>query len=386
MALSLITFGAVAQSEQVNPIIRLLQGTSGTTQSVQLIQQNDATNPTLTLKNLSATSGAPALRVLDKDGNQTFNISRLASSNDAAQLFQTLELKDGSKISMRDDGAAPRSPMFFDMYRSDADTGTVFTQMIYDNNWVGTPSSADVATIAILGRQMTGDSYFRTVEIDHHRVSSDAWSQPHLGIELSIQSNVAGNGVDGSVGIAVHNYGTLWGLSTPQAIDTGILLGRDEHRMTNFIRAMGNGADGNTNTLLFNVNYQGRVDAGSIFPIATATHTLGDVSNVYLSAWANTFVGTAGIGTTLHFSLGATNTGMFLPASNAIGFKNNNTETVRIDANGVLDFRNSQIVAMGGGAAPTLGTIGGGGPAVAGQAAWLKVLNAGAAHFIPTWQ
>jgi hypothetical protein len=43
-------------------------------------------------------------------------------------------------------------------------------------------------------------------------------------------------------------------------------------------------------------------------------------------------------------------------------------------------------VALGGGAAPTLGTIGGSGPATAAQNAWLKVRDAsGNARFIPVW-
>lgn len=45
------------------------------------------------------------------------------------------------------------------------------------------------------------------------------------------------------------------------------------------------------------------------------------------------------------------------------------------------------LVALGGGAAPTLGTIGGTGPATAGQNSWLRVLDsAGAAMWIPIWK
>ncbi|MDO8430820.1 MAG: hypothetical protein Q7S58_00270 [Candidatus Binatus sp.] len=44
-------------------------------------------------------------------------------------------------------------------------------------------------------------------------------------------------------------------------------------------------------------------------------------------------------------------------------------------------------VAMGGGAAPTLGTIGGGGPATAGQNSWLKLFDStGAAIYVPIWK
>lgn len=45
------------------------------------------------------------------------------------------------------------------------------------------------------------------------------------------------------------------------------------------------------------------------------------------------------------------------------------------------------LVALGGGAAPTLGTIGGGGPATAAQNSWMRVLDsAGAAFWVPVWK
>lgn len=45
------------------------------------------------------------------------------------------------------------------------------------------------------------------------------------------------------------------------------------------------------------------------------------------------------------------------------------------------------LVAMGGGAAPTVGTIGGSGPATAGQNSWLRVVDStGAACWVPAWK
>lgn len=44
------------------------------------------------------------------------------------------------------------------------------------------------------------------------------------------------------------------------------------------------------------------------------------------------------------------------------------------------------LVAMGGGSAPTLGTIGGSGPATATQNAWMRVVDSGGtAFYVPTW-
>lgn len=51
-----------------------------------------------------------------------------------------------------------------------------------------------------------------------------------------------------------------------------------------------------------------------------------------------------------------------------------------------LGFATGQSVALGGGAAPTFGTIGGSGPAAAAQVAWLKVLLNNVNTFIPYWQ
>jgi len=45
------------------------------------------------------------------------------------------------------------------------------------------------------------------------------------------------------------------------------------------------------------------------------------------------------------------------------------------------------LVALGGGAAPTLGTIGGSGPATAAQNTWMRVLDStGAAFWVPAWK
>jgi hypothetical protein len=45
------------------------------------------------------------------------------------------------------------------------------------------------------------------------------------------------------------------------------------------------------------------------------------------------------------------------------------------------------LIGLGGGAAPTLGTIGGAGPATAGQHSWARFLDdAGAAFWVPVWK
>lgn len=72
---------------------------------------------------------------------------------------------------------------------------------------------------------------------------------------------------------------------------------------------------------------------------------------------------------------------------------NGSDETVVGNSSGVTilsgtDIRwNRALVALGGGAAPTLGTIGGAGPATAAQNTWMRVLdNGGVAFWVPVWK
>lgn len=44
------------------------------------------------------------------------------------------------------------------------------------------------------------------------------------------------------------------------------------------------------------------------------------------------------------------------------------------------------LVPLGGGAAPTLGTIGGSGPGTAAQAGWIKLVIGGVNYFVPGWK
>lgn len=77
-----------------------------------------------------------------------------------------------------------------------------------------------------------------------------------------------------------------------------------------------------------------------------------------------------------------------LPNNNSIRWRNAaNTGDVLLfmDNTDTLAVTNVTAPALGGGAVPTLGTIGGTGPAAAAQNQWLKVFVNGAARFIPLW-
>jgi hypothetical protein len=85
--------------------------------------------------------------------------------------------------------------------------------------------------------------------------------------------------------------------------------------------------------------------------------------------------------------------GLDLVARNAAGtgqlllIRGDTNNRVRIGAGGEeVQFHNA-LIALGGGAAPTLGTIGGSGPATATQNSWKRFYDSsGQAFYIPVWK
>jgi hypothetical protein len=71
----------------------------------------------------------------------------------------------------------------------------------------------------------------------------------------------------------------------------------------------------------------------------------------------------------------------FETASNVVNVASSTGAALRISNR--LDINNG--TALGGGAAPTLGTIGGSGPTAAAQAQWVEIDINGTAHWIPVW-
>ena len=75
-----------------------------------------------------------------------------------------------------------------------------------------------------------------------------------------------------------------------------------------------------------------------------------------------------------------------LITSNPTGGTLNHALRVTLGASrfdGRVDINNG--IALGGGAAPTLGTIGGSGPTAAAQAQGVEIDIGGTAHWIPAW-
>lgn len=65
----------------------------------------------------------------------------------------------------------------------------------------------------------------------------------------------------------------------------------------------------------------------------------------------------------------------------------NASDQVEISTDGQDIKWGRALIALGGGAAPTFGTIGGSGPATAAQNTWMKVIDSsGAAFYVPAWK
>lgn len=96
----------------------------------------------------------------------------------------------------------------------------------------------------------------------------------------------------------------------------------------------------------------------------------GNVMNITMTA--------AGTGTPRALAIGATSANVTLST----------TTSGDIVLNPAGDIRwGKALVALGGGAAPTLGTIGGAGPTAAAQNSWVRALDStGAAVWIPAWK
>jgi hypothetical protein len=74
-----------------------------------------------------------------------------------------------------------------------------------------------------------------------------------------------------------------------------------------------------------------------------------------------------------------------MPIMSATGTDTDIDITLTPKGAGVVNLSNA-VVAVGGGAAPTFGTIGGSGPATAAQNSWIKVKIAGTVTYIPCWR
>ena len=236
---------------------------------------------------------------------------------------------------------------------TNADTYYSMTDFTYEH----TGTVADVATGRFFAKQSGNNVNMRALELDMLKMTGDVASAA-IALDCTIESQVVGNGIDGTVAAWFRNLGTTWGLTGPDRVDTGLLIGRDEHGFTNGIlyQSYYGEITPATFTTLFKVDSTGRVSVGASSAALPGVSLVGDP-----------------------------NTGLSWPAADTLAFVTAGTDQIYVTSAGLLSFVNGQGVALGGGAAPTLGTIGGSGPTAAAQSGWLSFLVAGAPRFMPYW-
>lgn len=183
--------------------------------------------------------------------------------------------------------------------------------------------------------------------------------------------------IEGDAGFTTTNITIRGGFAKDSASGSGISIGANCSRIRNEGCDLGN-------------NSAGRVNAGANSDLLT--EFLPADGNEAYEFRRPVLVGHS-IVTSMAIGDIATKNARGLRGVNAAG-----TDTVAIidldSANRVQlaaaggDIRwGTALVALGGGAAPTLGTIGGSGPATAGQNTWMRVVDSsGAAFWVPAWK
>jgi hypothetical protein len=161
---------------------------------------------------------------------------------------------------------------------------------------------------------------------------------------------------------AIHNFRKSRSGGAVQANDSIGALTFDGHDGTSFVSIAG-----------LNVVVDAAVSTG-VVPMAVQLYT-GSSSAFLASQWGSN-------GSQTHNTNAASTSYIFKIDSNTeVTF--NDTVGVVLASGRTVDFGLSD--ALGGGASATLGTIGGSGPATAGQALWLEVKIGGTTHWIPAW-
>lgn len=196
--------------------------------------------------------------------------------------------------------------------------------------------------------------------------STGAITTVHCGNFLVANNNALGTiGVASGVTVSYTNAGTI---TTANGVE---------------ITIANTGTLTNTHALKI-----GDITAGTQTNTAFAIHSNDAGALVYLNHMVA--IGTLAYPSTGSFGLVfGDGTALASMGSNTAGlFANDDGGTVKMyaideaDSVALLNYRN---IALGGGAAPTLGTIGGSGPTVAAQNSWIEHNIDGTAYWVPAW-
>jgi hypothetical protein len=311
-----VSFGKRIESADINQVISWLKGTASFGDAMSLTAYSSSSSPTLTLRNQHASGTS----LLIKNDDNTLELMRATTSQVS---FLDKPVAVGTLTLLTDH--------IFGVFKTN---GVAAYQML-NASYTHTGNTADVGASRFIMQQSSGGTgvNIRAGEFITLKQSGDLASMA-LGLDVEINSSVAGGGAIGSVGMWIHNFGTTWGTPTPQAIDTGILIGADQQGFTNYILCRNTSGDN-----MFDVLANGTVDCGTIRPLATNTYSLGSgpavawavvYSHLFLSAAA----GSAALPAFASGVSGENDNGMYFPATNSVALSTAGTNRFEITATG----------------------------------------------------
>jgi len=126
------------------------------------------------------------------------------------------------------------------------------------------------------------------------------------------------------------------------------------------------------------------VATGSDTNVGMSLRTKG-TGSVFLRPGGNNGLTVAGVASAVNYVTITQSATTVAPSIAATGSDAAIDLTLSPKSTGLVNFGYA-VTALGGGSAPTFGTIGGSGPATAGQNSWLAVKINGTASYIPVWR
>lgn len=319
--------------------------------------------------------------------NATNLIQKWVDSNGASPfimtntgLFSSSQAGGGAGIAMGNALGGHRLNIltYFDSTGATATGANSFknVESILNSKHVHASADHSSASIWIIQDTSPGDAAGRALEThaDRNTGTAKAWWSQEVGIASTVVTS-ANTQTDINVGIYLHASTTRFAgnVGAPIPQDAGLVITGDDG-FRDYVRFRTRAADFN-GTVAFRV-------AGGYMTLGGVADQDGDV--VSIGRWR----GGNGTNSLPSVTFGSDpDTGMYWQAADTLAFTLGGTERLRINSTGIIDFRGGANInkALGGGAAPTLGTIGGSGPTTAAQNSWLLVHLSGNPFFIPVW-
>ena len=374
MALATVAAGQEILAAHHNSIVNALTGAAQQTFS---FNNSDASSYTLTLKNSNANNRT--LKLLKSDG--TVDLEH----NEWGTWFPR-NVAIGTTIEHLAESL--QKPLL--VSKSTGDAAYQLVSFEYGNHYAGSSPVGDVVCLRLVNDIETGTVGTigtRAAEIHTRMFAGGGALTGHAAADFTLCGpDDSGDTVYNNI-ITLQVLGASNAVSGPARMDNAIYIGHDDEGVKYGIRYIGTAGEGYPE--LFRADQNGIAQARGVRPMADVLYDLGSGSLRWNDIWSvRTLAGSGSASVPGHSFTGDTDTGLFQGTTDVIDATTGGTIALRIDANGLLDFKRTgtQFVALGGGAGATLGTIGGSGPAAAGQRSWLKIMEDGTADFVPVWR